>query len=419
MEPPNLVSKDNPKTSLSNAQKIQSMKKAKTPKVTNFYELVPKKFQMENRTYDNFAETNIKIPARMILTGTSGSGKTNCLMRIIDQINCFDRIYLYARNLEEPLYKYFTNALEEAEKTTGVSILVKSKDISTLPSVDDLDPKLNHLLIIDDMITEKSKYLERVAEYFTMGRKKYCSCIFLSQSYFRVPLLIRQNTDYFIFTKINTDRDLIFILKDFQLGVDDDEILRLYHEATKNGFPNFLMIDIENSDPRYRFRHDFTPMQVALEDSSPVRLIKPPAENKKRKVHFDSPGDSNLLEETDQERVERMSGGEIPAVIKSSKKQRKINWEKIQPNPLPAKILPRIKPPTIQERLKCLATMLEKSVSELKQMGKQLGLTNAQLCDHLEKAIINGEFDDLLTEQAMAYRHSKQQAPHGDDIDEN
>lgn len=399
MEPPQL----------GNTKKIQALKKAKSPQVTNFYDLVPKKFQMENRTYDNFSETHIKIPARIILTGTSGSGKTNALLRIVDQVNCFDRIYLYARNLEEPLYKYYTDALEQTEKTTGVSILVKSNDISTLPRVDDLDPKLNHLLIIDDMITEKSKYLARVSEYYTMGRKKYCSCIFLSQSYFRVPLLIRQNTDYFIFTKINTDRDLIFILKDFQLGVNDEEILRLYHEATQNGFPNFLMIDIENTDPTYRFRHDFIPMQVALEDSSPVRLIKKTREDKKRKVQFnDEDVDQELLQETDNERVHRMSGGDIPIKVKSSsKKNKKIDWVKIQSNPIAAKPLPPTKLPTLQERMKSLSIVLEKPVSELKQMGKQLGLTNAQLCDHLEQAIISGEFDDLLMQQGMDYSQNK------------
>ena len=46
-------------------------------------------------------------PYRMLIIGPSGSGKTNTLLNLIQQNNnIIDKIYLYAKDLEEPKYQY-------------------------------------------------------------------------------------------------------------------------------------------------------------------------------------------------------------------------------------------------------------------------------------------------------------------------
>ena len=46
-------------------------------------------------------------PYRMLIIGPSGSGKTNALLNLIQQNNnIIDKIYLYAKDLEEPKYQY-------------------------------------------------------------------------------------------------------------------------------------------------------------------------------------------------------------------------------------------------------------------------------------------------------------------------
>ena len=40
-----------------------------------------------------------------MIIGGSGSGKTNKLLNLINEQNDIDKIYLYARDLEEPKYK--------------------------------------------------------------------------------------------------------------------------------------------------------------------------------------------------------------------------------------------------------------------------------------------------------------------------
>ena len=44
---------------------------------------------------------------RMLIIGPSGSGKTNALLNLIrqDNNNLFDKIYLYAKDLDEPKYQ--------------------------------------------------------------------------------------------------------------------------------------------------------------------------------------------------------------------------------------------------------------------------------------------------------------------------
>ena len=44
---------------------------------------------------------------RMFILGPSGSGKTNALLNLIqqDNNNLIDKIYLYAKDLEEPKYQ--------------------------------------------------------------------------------------------------------------------------------------------------------------------------------------------------------------------------------------------------------------------------------------------------------------------------
>ena len=56
-------------------------------------------------------------PYRIIITGGSGSGKTNALLNLIkeqDYHDAIDKIYLFARDLSEPKYEYLIKKREDA-----------------------------------------------------------------------------------------------------------------------------------------------------------------------------------------------------------------------------------------------------------------------------------------------------------------
>ena len=68
----------------------------------------------ENKTERN--EKWLYIPDhayRILITGSSGSGKTNALIDLINERNDVDTIYLYARDLSEPKYEYLIKKCED------------------------------------------------------------------------------------------------------------------------------------------------------------------------------------------------------------------------------------------------------------------------------------------------------------------
>ena len=75
---------------------------------------------IDNYVNENKTEHNEKCPYipnhpyRIIITGGSGSGKTDALINLINEQNDIDKIYLYARDLSETKYEYFTKKREDA-----------------------------------------------------------------------------------------------------------------------------------------------------------------------------------------------------------------------------------------------------------------------------------------------------------------
>ena len=69
-------------------------------------------FNLDDITKENNKEHNKKwsfIPDhlyRMLIIGSSGSGKTNILLNLIKEQNDIDKIYLNAKDLSQPKYLF-------------------------------------------------------------------------------------------------------------------------------------------------------------------------------------------------------------------------------------------------------------------------------------------------------------------------
>ena len=50
----------------------------------------------------------------MLIVGTSGSGKTNTLLNLINNLHPIDKIYLYAKDFSEPKNELLINNRENA-----------------------------------------------------------------------------------------------------------------------------------------------------------------------------------------------------------------------------------------------------------------------------------------------------------------
>ena len=67
------------------------------------------------------------------------------------------------------------------------------------------------LLVCDDMIADiisNKKLNSIVTEFFITGRKLNISLIFITQSYFKVPKDVRNNSTHFFIMKIPNKREL-------------------------------------------------------------------------------------------------------------------------------------------------------------------------------------------------------------------
>ena len=112
--------------------------------------------------FDNITEkdNNKDWPYRKLVIGPSGSGKTNYLLNSIQRDNnIVDKIYLYAKDLEEPKYQLLINKREKAginfnnHPNTFIEYSNSMDDI--LSDIEDYNKKKKRkiLIIFDDMIS--------------------------------------------------------------------------------------------------------------------------------------------------------------------------------------------------------------------------------------------------------------------------
>jgi hypothetical protein len=230
---------------------------SKNKDIINWYDVIDKKYLTTsvNPNYDDYKEFTghkIKFPSKMLLVGNSGAGKTQLLASIIKlfsdktrnskKMGTFRDIKIITRNKDnDPIYKYL------ADKSNQIQIY--ENDLSKI-ELDKYDKEDNHLLVFDDLVMEKNQ--TPICETFIRCRKQNCMAIYLSQSYYQTPKIIRTNCDYIALLKISGTREINSILRECSLGVDKKTLHKIYEYATKDKFYP-LFIDMI-AEPEKRFR---------------------------------------------------------------------------------------------------------------------------------------------------------------------
>ena len=216
-----------------------------TGRIENLYEKIPKEM-LDEAENPNFDLHHFKLPFRMCIVAPSGSGKTNFLVNLIRIFSAgnkgtFQTITIITRNKDEPLYKWLTAKCDQ---------IVIKEGLSFTPPLDKFDKEVNHLVVWDDLVL--SKDLSMVENYYIRARKFNVSCIFISQSYFKIPKTIRNNCSYMVLLKLSGQREVNTILSEFGLGITKEQLMKLYSYATAEKFSP-LVIDMEGGvDSRFR-----------------------------------------------------------------------------------------------------------------------------------------------------------------------
>lgn len=183
---------------------------------------------------------------RMLICGNSGSGKTNTLIHMLMKpLVYYDKLYLYAKNLEQDKYKLLTDKLEKVAKKNKFpleEIFESFKD--EIINVDDLESDLQTITVFDDYVCERNQ--NDIINYFIQGRHKNCCVIYLTQSYYKTPKDIRLNCSHYIFFESPSKNEMDMICR--EQGIDKD----CYKNAVKNRY-DFLYLD----KPKKQYKRNF------------------------------------------------------------------------------------------------------------------------------------------------------------------
>lgn len=198
--------------------------------------------------------TDMKLQNHVILVGTTGSGKTNCLCNYIQRtaVNgkpTFQHMILVYK-VDEPLYRTLQEQL--GDNITCYRSIKDLPPVQMFPESGEKNP-MQLLLVFDDCVNDVSRDdLKKMDDYYAFGRKHGFTIFFLSQSYFATHKFLRLQSSYVILNSISDKRDLRLILKTYNVGVDVDTAELMYRYAKEKRSPDdipFLKINARGDCP--------------------------------------------------------------------------------------------------------------------------------------------------------------------------
>ena len=133
--------------------------------------------------------------------------------------------------------------MNKISRETGYDVMKVSND-AIIPIKDAGYEDNQKLVIFDDYVCEKNQ--REIVDYFIQGRHKNCSVIYLSQSFYKTPKVIRLNCSHYCIYEFPSSRERNMISS--ELG-DKEK----FKKATKKPF-SFLYVD----KPRKKGKRNFT-----------------------------------------------------------------------------------------------------------------------------------------------------------------
>ena len=205
---------------------------------------------------DKFA---LRQPSLTLIVGKTGTGKTNLLCNLLYDSLKWTKLYVNAKDLTEDKYVTLLEACQNAQNVNKKQPLETFFQFTNEPdnivSVDDLNPKEINLIIFDDFVTDRAAN-EKINDLCIRGRKKNSTIIYLAQSYFDIPKIVRLQASYLIFFKIDDSREIGNIFQNHNLGLDKKMFFNVFNQATKEPY-SFLLIDNVTNDDNLKIRKNF------------------------------------------------------------------------------------------------------------------------------------------------------------------
>ena len=224
----------------------------------NFYETI----KQSKSINPNISIHGISVPFRAIIAAPSGAGKTHALCNLILQMDkTFHEIIICVLSSDEPLYGMIEDRLGDSVK------FYEGGEVPPLSDFTIVDPKtkkikrkddLQRLIVFDDLVLNK-KSNAIAQQYYIKARKFGFSMLYISQSYFQTPKMIRDNCQIFILGKNLLKKDLRMILNVFPTDLSLDDFSHLYQQLTNEPLDT-IVLDIAKRTLRRNIIGD--PMQI-------------------------------------------------------------------------------------------------------------------------------------------------------------
>ena len=158
---------------------------------------------------------------------------------------------MYAKDLRELKYQFLIKKRENAgiknynDPTAYIEFSNTMDDLFS--NIDDSNPKRKRQIlimfndVIADILTNK-KIQAIIKELFIRCRKLNVSLVFITQSYFSVPIEARLNSTHYLIMKISNRKDLQQTAIDHSADIDYKSFLKIYKNCKKEPY-SFLTID--------------------------------------------------------------------------------------------------------------------------------------------------------------------------------
>jgi len=171
-----------------------------------------------------------------------------------------DDTYKFAKEQIESMVNETNDELDKNPKNKNVprvklsDVFVHISKAEDIPKLEDFDKTIQNLIICDDMVTNKAVN-DKIKNLAIQNRHINASILYVSQSYFHIPILVRRcmGSGYCCLWNVPSGTELSTYCRELSLGVDPEEFKKLYRLATSVRYRP-LIIDFKTQDPKWRFR---------------------------------------------------------------------------------------------------------------------------------------------------------------------
>lgn len=195
-----------------------------------------------------------KVPFTMIISGSTGGGKSEFLLKMIENSHT-----LFDKPLRKIIWAYGISTKKHVELAADDRfILVEGlPDTSLIDEICAMEGD-GCLLVMDDLASELKKAPELFANlYSRISHHRCISVVTILQNLFSVPRTARLNSSYLCIMKTTSDMNFIFTLGRQLFDKDQyRSFLEAYTDATRLPF-GYLLLDLNSkSDDNCRLLTD-------------------------------------------------------------------------------------------------------------------------------------------------------------------